>query len=347
MQARSRWLTGLGAVILWAAPAVAQEPVAWGDVFSFHTFSIAAIDPRTGEAGVAVTTRNPCVGAAVPWVRKGVGAVATQASARTEYGNEFLDLMERGVSPQDAMDRLLAADPQRESRQLGVIGVDGRSAQHTGSGNSQWAGHRAGPNYVTQGNILVGPEVLEAVSRTFEASESSPRHLADRLIDALAAGHRAGGDSRHGETQSASLVVVDPRPGISRRQDGRTVNIDVCEHPEPVAEIRRIYDTISETLGFRTLAQEVGNDVFQLKLMLQALGYFRPEQADSAWTDRSIYTQEAVDAVDRFRRDQGWQTTVPGYVNGETVERLWRRLEEAGKAEPIRRRLLQVLRVRR
>jgi uncharacterized Ntn-hydrolase superfamily protein len=334
-------------LLLWAAPVVAQEPVAWGEDFVFHTFSIAAIDPRTGEAGVAVTTRNPCVGAAVPWVRKGVGAVATQASARTEYGYELLDLMEQGVSPQDALDRLLAVDPRRESRQLGVIGVDGRSAQHTGADNSAWAGDRSGPNYVTQGNILVGPEVLDAVARTFEASEGSHRHLADRLIEALAAGHRAGGDARHGETQSANVVVTDPRPGMSRRQDGMSVNINVCEHPEPVGEMRRIYDTISETLGFRPLSQEVGNDVFQLKLMLQGLGYFRPGEEDAQWPDASRYTQDAVDAVDRFRRDQGWLTTVPGYVDLETIERLWAKLDEAGKAEAIRVRLLEVLRVRR
>lgn len=347
MNARRRVSTGLGVVLLWGGPALGQEPAAWARDFTFHTFSIAAIDPRTGEAGVAVTTRNPCVGAAVPWVRKGVGAVATQASARTEYGVEFLDLMERGVSPRDAMDRLLARDPQRESRQLGVIGVDGRSAQHTGANNSTWAGHRAGPNFVTQGNILVGPQVLEAVARTFEASEGAPRHLADRLIEALNAGHEAGGDARHGETQSATVIVVDPRPGMSRRQDGQSVHINVCEHPEPVKEMRRIYDTISETLGFRTLMQEVGNDVFQLKLMLQALGYFRPDEADSTWVDPGLYTQEAVDAVDRFRRDQGWRTTVPGFVDAETIEALWGRLEEQGRAEELRVRLLEVLRVRR
>lgn len=339
--------TAVAALLLCVAPALAQEPAAWGRDFTFHTFSIAAIDPRTGESGVAVTTRNPCVGAAVPWVRKGVGAVATQASARTEYGAELLDLLEQGVAPEEAMDRLLAVDPQRESRQLGVIGVDGRSAQHTGANNSAWAGQRSGPNYVTQGNILVGPQVLDAVARTFEASEGRPRHLADRLIEALNAGQEAGGDARHGETQSATVIVVDPRPGMSRRQDGQSVHINVCEHPDPVHEMRRIYDTVSETLGFRPLLQEVGNDVFQLKLMLQGLGYFRLGEPDSMWADLGLYTQEAVDAVDRFRQDQGWLTTVPGFVNAETIERLWSRLEEQGRAEEMRVRLLEVLRVRR
>ena len=229
-----------------ALPALAQEPAAWGEELVFHTFSIAAIDPRTGEAGVAVTTRNPCVGNGVPWVKVGVGAVATQASTRTEYGYELLDLMAEGVSAEDALAQRLAEDPTAESRQIGVIGVSTGSAQHHGGRNSDWAGGRAGPTYVTQGNTLAGPQVIDAVARTFEASEGQPRHLADRLIEALTAGHMLGGDARHGETQSAAVIVADPREGMARRADGITVHINVCEHPEPLQEMRRIYSTISE-----------------------------------------------------------------------------------------------------
>src|SRR5437762_431694 len=97
----------------------AQEPLEWRDSLMFHTFSIAAIDPRTGEVGVAVTTRVACVGNGVPWVRKGVGAVATQASTRTEYGNELLDALARGEAPDAALKRLLAADSGFQQRQIG------------------------------------------------------------------------------------------------------------------------------------------------------------------------------------------------------------------------------------
>src|SRR5215510_16487332 len=110
------------------APAAAQVPVEWRDSLVFHTFSIAAIDPRTGEVGVAVTTRVPCVGNGVPWVRKGVGAVATQANTRTEYGNELLDALQRGDEPSKALERALAADSGAQSRQVGVIAVSGKSA---------------------------------------------------------------------------------------------------------------------------------------------------------------------------------------------------------------------------
>ncbi|HUQ83584.1 MAG TPA: DUF1028 domain-containing protein [Gemmatimonadaceae bacterium] len=338
-------------------PALAQEPVAWGDAgrdrLEFHTFSIAAIDPRTGEVGVAVTTRVPCVGNGVPWVRAGVGAVATQANTRTEYGQILLDALAKGDDPQRALDRALAADSQAVSRQIGVIAMNGKSAQHTGKGNSTWAGNRAGKNYVTQGNLLVGPEVLDAVAASFEASEGAPRHLADRLIDAIAAGHAKGGDARKGRTQSAAVIVADARAGRSRRADGVTANINVCENPEPVAELRRIYNTISQTVGFRTLEQFTGNDIWQLKVMLNALGHYRPNETELKRDvpDALVYTPEAIAAVDAFRvaeKLSGVAAGSPaGLVDDDTVTRLWAALQRAGKADAVRRSLLETTSVRR
>ena len=334
--------------------AVAQEPVKWGPSLEFHTFSIVAVDPATRETGVAVTTRNPCVGNAVPWVRAGVGAVATQGGTRVEYGPDLLDLLAKGASPKEALDRLVTADADRERRQVGVISVDGRSAQWTGAGQKgaesrgDWTAEQSGATFAVQGNSLVSPDVVKAVAATFQASERSPRHLADRLIEALNAGHQLGGDGRHGETQSAAVLVADPRPGMSRRPDGQTVNINVCEHPDPVKELRRIYDTASETLGFRTLEQPIGRDVLQLKIMLHALGFYRvgEKEIDARSPQANIYTQDAVEAVDKFRSAQGWQTTVPGYVDARTIAQLWKRLEEIGRADTIRRRLLELQRVR-
>jgi len=334
-------------------PLTAQEPIAWGPNLEFHTFSIVAVDPRTKETGVAVTTRNPCVGNAVPWVRAGVGAVATQGGTRVEYGPELLDLLAKGVAPKEALDRLVAADADKQRRQVGVISIDGRSAQWTGSGQygsekqGDWVAEKTGPTFAVQGNSLVSPKVVDAVAATFQASEGSPRHLADRLIEALNSGHLLGGDGRHGETQSAAVLVADPRPGMARRPDGQTVNINVCEHPEPVAELRRIYDTASETLGFRKLEQFVGRDILQLKLMLNALGFFRKGVAfDTSTPEANIYTAEAVEAVNRFRAAQGWQTTVPGFVDERTIKQMWSRLEEAGQADEVRRKLLTIQRVR-
>lgn len=333
----------------------AQEPAAWGSAESVHfsTFSIAAIDPRTGESGVAVTTRVPCVGNGVPWVRAGVGAVATQANTRTDYGPALLDLMASGVSPDSALRRLLAADSAAASRQIGVISVDGRSAQHTGNGTTQWAGGRAGRNYVTQGNLLVSGATLDAVASSFEASEGTPRHLADRLIDAITAGHAAGGDARKGRSQSAAVVVADPRPGRSRRADKITAFINVCEHPEPVVELRRIYNSISQTLGYRQLEQFSGNDVWQLKVSLHALGFYRPAVSGKLPRDSTSndYTPDAMAAVDTFRASEklaGPALGSPsGLVDRETVDRLWAALLRAGKAAEVRRELLDVTAVRR
>jgi uncharacterized Ntn-hydrolase superfamily protein len=341
------------AIALTTRTARAQEPVEWKHPLNFATFSIAAIDPRTGESGVAVTTRVPCVGNGVPWVRAGVGAVATQANTRTEYGNGILDLLASGLSPDSALKTLLAADTGAVSRQVGVISADGRSATYTGTGTTQWAGGRQGKNYVTQGNLLVSGATIDAVAASFEASEGAPRHLADRLIDAIAAGHAAGGDARKGRSQSAAVVVADPRAGRSRRTDRITAFINVCENPEPVAELRRIYNAISQTLGYRELQSFSGNDVWQLKVMLHALGFYRPSVSGPLGRDSvaSDYTAETIAAVDAFRASEklaGPKLGSPsGLVDRERVDRLWAALGRVGKAEAVRRELLDVTAVRR
>jgi uncharacterized Ntn-hydrolase superfamily protein len=353
MRARTLVVLMIGSLAGTTNTARAQQPYAWRDSLVFHTFSIAAIDPSTGESGVAVTTRVPCVGNGVPWVRKGVGAVATQANTRTEYGDELLDALARGEAPEVALKRLLASDSGFQSRQIGVIAMDGRSAQHTGTGTSSWAGQRAGRNYVTQGNTLVGPQVIDAVAKTFEASEGTQRHLADRLIEAINAGFALGGDMRHGLRTSAAVIVVDPRPGMSSRTDGETVNINVCENDNPVGEMRRIYDAVSATLGYRTLQQFSGGDIYQLKVMLNALGYFKKgETIPARGGDVNLYTNETVAAVDAFRTSEKMGTPAvggspAGLVDAETVARLWAALDRAGKTKTVRQQLLDATMVRR
>ncbi|HXV86249.1 MAG TPA: DUF1028 domain-containing protein, partial [Gemmatimonadales bacterium] len=306
----------------------------------------------TGEVGVAVTTRNPCVGNIVPWVGAGIGGVATQAMARAEYGPELLAGLAAGQTPGQALAAALARDPRVARRQVGVINPQGMGAQHTGDSTSAWAGHRAGPRFITQGNLLTGPGVLEAVARDLRATEPTGRHLADRLIEALAAGHAAGGDARKGRVQSAAVVVADPRPNMGQRADGVTTNIHVCEHQHPVDELRRIYRVVSQTLGYRTLQETAGGDVAQLKVMLHALGYYRPDQPDvDAWPDLTRYTPDAVAAVDAFRLAQGMSTPAlgspAGLVDLDLVDRLWEALERAGKARTVRESLRRWTQTRR
>jgi uncharacterized Ntn-hydrolase superfamily protein len=201
------------------------------------TFSIVAADPAAGEVGCAVQSKYFSVGSVVPWARAGVGAVATQAAGVAVYGPRALAELERGATPAEALERVLADDAGRETRQLGAVTADGRAASFTGAECLDWAGHRTGPGYAVQGNILAGEEVVAEMARSFEAGAGSP--LAERLVAALEAGQAAGGD-RRGQ-QSAALVVeragarAESREGIDRVCDLR-----VEDHPEPIAELRRL-----------------------------------------------------------------------------------------------------------
>src|SRR5471030_1356278 len=281
-------------LLLWST-ALAQRRAADGVAINdeglpqYSTFSLCAIDPATGQSGAAVTTRVPFVGRAVPHVRAGVGAVCTQASTVVEYGPRGLDLLAKGVEPQEVLKQLLASDEGRESRQVGVIDMTGRSAEHTGKGNSVWAGSRQGRNYTVQANTMVGPEVVEAVATTFEASEGSGMPLAERMILALEAGHAKGGDKRWGLLQSAAIKIADPNdPG--RGGDFITLAIEVGENPEPVAELKRIYYTTARRLGYRSFSRVDGADVIELKRMLHGVGYWRPTMAAFPEAPASINT---------------------------------------------------------
>lgn len=344
---------GLALAIAIAPPLQAQVPEGWRDAeLVFHTFSIVAVDLDTGETGVAVTTRNACVGNGVPWVRAGVGAVATQASTRTEYGGEILDRVEAGATAEEALAATLSRDPGANRRQIGVATIDGGVAQFTGTTTNPWSGQRSGTDYAVQGNLLEGPEVVEAVARSFEASRGTGRHLADRLVAALEAGQAEGGDARKGRIQSAAVRVADPREGMAQRPDGETVFIHVCEHPTPVAEMRRIHDTVSGTLGHRVMQSYSGSDVQQLKIMLHALGLYRSE-LDELPRDRGLgdFDDETAAAVDAFRGSVGLsgpsEGSPSGLVDTDTVDALWTALEAAGHDVAVRTELRALTRIRR
>ena len=336
----------------------------------YSTFSLCAIDPATGQSGAAVTTRVPFVGRAVPWVRAGVGAVCTQASTMVEYGVKGLDLMAKGVAPAEAISQLLSTDANRESRQLGMIDMQGRAAAHTGRNNGDWAGSRQGRHYTVQANIMVGPEVVEAVATTFEALEQTGLPLAERMILAMEAGQQKGGDRRWGNLQSAAIKIADPKdPG--RGGDYISLAIEVGEHAEPVGEMKRIYYTTGRRLGYRTFSRIEGADVIELKRMLHALGYWRPSlaqfpeapamnpqanqalrQANPAAFEQAQaearraaaayqqeyarFDEEAVAAVDKFREEQrlNYAGTPPGLVDERLVQALRRAYFARPKAQP-------------
>jgi uncharacterized Ntn-hydrolase superfamily protein len=323
----------LTAAVAASSHLIAQQRLAYDGVTlnedgfpQYSTFSICAIDPATGQSGAAVTTRVPFVGRAVPHVRAGVGAVCTQASTMVEFGPRGLDLLEKGVAPADALQQLLASDAQRESRQVGIIDMKGRTAAHTGAQNNAWAGSKQGLNYTTQANIMVGPEVLDAVSASFESTAGTGLPLAERMILALEAGYAKGGDKRWGSLQSAAIKIADPNnPG--RGNDHIALAIEVGEHPEPVAEMKRIYLTTARRLGYRNFSRVEGPDVVELKRMLHALGYWRPTLAtfpDQPPRDFNLYDEEAIAAVDKFRADKGlnYQGNAAGLVDARFIDAL-------------------------
>lgn len=200
------------------------------------TFSIVAADPETGEVGVAVQSKFLAVGSVVPWAKANVGAVATQSWANTAFGPEGLALLEKGLSPEEVIDKLVADDPDRSLRQVAVINAEGEASAFTGHECYDWAGHIIGKHHSCQGNILVSEETVSEMSRTFEASEGP---LAERMLKAVAAAQHAGGDSRG--KQSAAVYVVQEGAGYGGYNDVK-VDLRVDDHPEPIEELQRLYE---------------------------------------------------------------------------------------------------------
>jgi uncharacterized Ntn-hydrolase superfamily protein len=232
------------------------------------TFSIVAADLEAGDWGVAVASKFPAVGVVVPWARAGIGVVATQSWANTTYGWRGLDLLAGGLSAEEALDRLLAGDDGRDQRQAGLIDGQGRPATFTGPACMPWAGGRTGDGFACQGNILVGEEVVAAVAETFDSAEGD---LVDRLVAAMLAGDRAGGDRRG--RQSAALLVVRARGGYEGYTD-RYVDLRVDDHPQAPTELARVFEVYDREMLIRNdpVLEADERLVSELQRRLAALG---------------------------------------------------------------------------
>ena len=237
------------------------------------TFSIVAFDPKTEDLGVAVESRFISVGAVVPWAQAGVGAVATQSFANTAYGPRGLAQLRKGAAPKDVLKALIAKDKMAPQRQVGLVDARGRAAAFTGDECFEWAGHVVGRNYACQGNILEGEEVVKGMARAFESTEGD---LPVRLLAALHAGQRAGGDKRG--QQSAALLVVRERGGYGGLND-RWIDLRVDDHPAPIDELTRIFNVYDVTLLNREDPKDVvaltDPVVRELQRGLASLGFFR------------------------------------------------------------------------
>jgi uncharacterized Ntn-hydrolase superfamily protein len=257
------------------------------------TFSIVACDIRAEAWGVAVAARSLAIGSVVPWTEVGVGAVATQALTNVSYGPHGLALIGSGSSAREALDELVAADPGRDERQIGIVDARGRSASHTGSACLPWAGGRSGRGYAAQGDLLAGPGVIDAMGSAFEGSEGS---LARRLLGALRAGDEAGGDRRG--RQSAALRIARPDAGF-----GGSLNVPldlrVDDHPRPIEELQRIYVLHDRLFGktprdeWLPLEGTLGDEV---RDRLAALGY--TSLVDWAGVENLEERVDGTDAID-------------------------------------------------
>lgn len=199
------------------------------------TWSIVARDADTGYLGIAVATRFFAVGGLVPHIRGGIGAVATQAFVSPLYGRDGLALLAGGKAPDEIIAELTGRDAGRDQRQLHLIDAAGRNAAFTGTKCIDWAGHLVDDNVSVAGNMLAGPEVVAQTLATYKKAMDKP--FIERLLEAMQAGEDAGGDKRG--KQSAALLV-------HRDQDYPWLSIRADDHPDPLAELRRLYAVAQE-----------------------------------------------------------------------------------------------------
>lgn len=287
------------------------------------TFSIVAADPETEELGVAVQSKFLAVGSVVPWAKAGSGAVATQSWANTSFGPRGLALLEKGRSPQEALDEMLAADAEKEYRQVGLVDAGGRAATFSGKECFPWAGGITGQNYACQGNILVNKET---VTRMAEAFEKAAGDLASRLLKALAAAQAAGGDSRG--KQSASLLVVKPAGGYGGFND-RYIDLRVDDHPEPIKELTRLFE-LYKLYFYKTkpgdLLKIEGERAEIMVRTLRKLGYLpesspRENHMQESTPGGAGWFAENQEALKRYCLTENFDERIAaeGYIDGEVL----------------------------
>ena len=274
------------------------------------TFSIVAADldaSPSPEWGVAVASKFLAVGAVVPWARAGVGAIATQAFANIAYGPDGLDKLTSGRSASEVAADLTQPDDMRAQRQLGVVDAKGQSASFTGDECFDWAGSKTGYGFACQGNILTGPDVVNAMTDAFERTDGD---LAARLLAALTAGDAAGGDRRG--RQSAALLVVREGGGYGGGTD-KTVEVRVDDHAAPVQELSRLLDLHRlyfprpDELDFipidEPLRNELGSKLASLgyegELKKALFAYMGTENLEERWSDDDVIERGVLDYLRR------------------------------------------------
>lgn len=295
----------------------AQEPP------RLSTFSIVACDTTSGFLGVAVQSRVVGAGSIVPAAEAGVGAVATQANANVTYKPRALALLRAGRSPEEVRAEFTRADSGTAERQYAIMDASCRVAAHTGDSTLAWAGHRVGRHYSAQGNILTGPEVVEAMGRAFEEAEAAGVPFGERLLAAMKAGQAAGGDRRG--RQGAGLLIVKAGGGYAGGDD-RYADLRVEDAVEPILELERVYRVWMSTFhpidhflpnGSVPVAAPAGPHVCALRTLLAQAGHGTAPPAGRA---NCALDGDVLEALHAFQRAEGLPV-VPA-LTAETAARL-------------------------
>jgi len=281
------------------------------------TFSIVACDLKEQAWGVAVASKFPAVGAVVPWARARVGAVATQALANPSYGPRGLELMASGLSAEETLKKLIGRDRERETRQVGLVDARGRSASFTGKSCLEWAGSLTGPGYAVQGNILAGPQVLQAMEHAFLETKGD---LPTRLFAALSAGAQAGGDRRG--RQSAAIYVAKPKGGYGGYSD-RWIDYRVDDHLNPIARLGELLELHRLYFGKSPRSARVkltGGVVKDLQHIMKKLGYYTPTHGNYDDATRAAF--RAFIGNENFEERANPEA---GWIDGPVLEYLMRK----------------------
>lgn len=290
------------------------------------TFSIVAHDPVRREWGVAVQSRFISVGAVVPWAIAGVGAMAIQANANVRAAPEGLRLLTEGRSATEVLHRVVEHDALRDHRQYGVVDARGHAAAYTGAQCMAWAGHEVGDGFCCQGNILFSEAVVPAMARAYE---STPGDLPERLLAALSAGQREGGDRRG--MQSAALLVVKPDGGYEKGND-RWIDLRVDDHPSPIEELKRIFKLYDLTLLDRedpaTLVDLSGEVARVVQHHLTVLGFYSG-RLTASWDDPTAA------AFSKFINENNFENKAR--TDGKAWPSILDHLQERAKVEVARR----------
>ncbi len=295
------------------------------------SMSIVGFDSATGDVGIALASNFFAVGPIAAHVRAGVGAVATMGGAPHNEGGTLLDWLEQGSTPDQALDLLREKYPEGIG-QINIVDAKGRSVSTTSHTQARmWRGHRFGKNYASAGNILVGPQVVDAFAERFEATVSVGLPLAERLLQALESADRAGGDARG--RMGATLIVM--RKGGGLRGTDYLVNLRVDDSRNAIIELRKLYmrwkDTHAETPGFRVMEMSRGRDVLWLQRSLEALGFLNgsePTVFDASGEPNGLFEDVTADAVARYKVEHHLGRTPSAGL--ETVASMRRELARAG-----------------